>query len=134
MSAHSKTADALARTLFQLSLVDGAVSPERVAGVLEYVERDRPANPLMVLQSYRRLVAADLAKSEATVEHAGAVSDSVLQSISAALSRKYHRRVSVRGAPNPALLAGIRIRVGDDVYEASVAGQLAALSAQTSTS
>ena len=39
MSAQSKKAQQLARQLFKTSLVDGAVSAERVAGVLEYVEK-----------------------------------------------------------------------------------------------
>ena len=130
MSAHGKAAQNLAHTLFQLSLEGGRISPERVAGVLEYVERDKPANPVMVLKCYRRLIAAELAKEEANVEHAGAVPAGVLQSLSSVLGRKYGRAVTVRATQNPALIAGLRVRIGDDVYEASVAGQLAALALQ----
>ena len=42
MASTAKNAQQLARRLFQLSVVDGAVSPERVSGVLAYVEKHRP--------------------------------------------------------------------------------------------
>jgi F-type H+-transporting ATPase subunit delta len=127
MSAHSKSAQQLARQLFQLSLEDGSLSAERVAGVLAYVEQHRPPNPVMVLRAYLQLAASAVARSQARVEHAGPVSDQVLQNITAALARHYGRALTTVTQPNPALLAGLRVRVGDDVYEASIAGQLAAL-------
>ena len=129
MASHAKTAGILARMLFKLSLADGAVSAERVAGVLEYIGRHRPAHPAMVLKAYRRLIAAEIARGRAEVEHAGTVSDASLKAISSHLSEKYGRTVSAAARPNPALLAGLRIRVGDDVFESSIAAQLAALAA-----
>ena len=129
MAAHHKQAQQLARRLFKLSLVDGLVSPELVAGVLEYVEKHQPANPVMVLKAYHRLIATELAKSRAFVEHAGSLGDPVLRSIAAAMTQKYHRPIAAVARPNPALLAGLRVRVGDDIYEASVASQLATLAA-----
>jgi len=127
MAAPIKIAQQLARQLFTLSVVDGAVSPERVAGVLEYIDKHKPAHPMMVLRAYRRLVAAELAKSEALVEHAGSVSDATLASIAAAMTRRYGRKVTATGQSNPSLLAGLRVKVGDDIFESSVAAQLAAL-------
>jgi F-type H+-transporting ATPase subunit delta len=127
MASHAKAAQQLARQLFQLSVVDGAVSTERVGGVLEYVERHAVANPVMVLKAYHRLVATEIAKGVARVEHAGAVSDAALAAIAAAMTKTYGRPVAATAAPNPGLIAGLRIHVGDDIYESSVTGQLAAL-------
>jgi F-type H+-transporting ATPase subunit delta len=129
MAAHGKKAQQLARQLFKLSLVDGSVSAERVSGVLAYLEKHRPANPLMVLRAYARLVAADVARSQAVVEHAGSINDAALSAIAAAMTKKYGRQVRATAKKNDALLAGLRVRVGDDTYESSVAGQLAALGA-----
>ncbi|RRJ95309.1 hypothetical protein Ga0100231_014335 [Opitutaceae bacterium TAV4] len=117
----------LARQLFQLSLVDGRLNSERVSGVLEYIEKHHSAQPIPILKAYRRLIAEDLARSQAIVEHAGPVADATFAAIGAALSRRYKRPVATLGKPNPALLAGLRIRVGDDLYEASIAQQLASL-------
>src|SRR5580698_10796068 len=129
MAGHAKQAQQLARQLFKLSLVDGVVSAESVGGILAWVEKHRPANPLLVLQAYQRLITVELNRGQIRVEHAGAISAPVLQSINAALAKKYGRTLAITAQPNPALLAGLRVRVGDDIYESSVAGQLAALAA-----
>lgn len=123
----SKQIQQLARQFFQLSLVDGALSAEHVAGVLAYLEKHPPKNLLAVLKAYRKLVAAEVARGVALVEHAGPVSDHVLSSIAGAMSQRYRRPVTARTKANPALLAGLRVRIGDDVFESSVASQLGEL-------
>ncbi len=129
MASHAKIAQKFARQLFNMSVVDGAVSADRVSGVLQYVEKHNPPNPVMVLKAYRRLITAEVAKSVAVVEHAGAINDAMLAAIAASMTRKYGRVVTATATPNAALLAGLRVQVGDDIYESSVAGQLAALAA-----
>jgi len=129
MAAHGKKAQQFARELFKMSIVNGAVSPDRVSGVLEYLEKHKVANPLIVLKAYARLISAELAKSEAIVEHAGEINASTLSLIGAAMTKKYGRPIAATAKPNASLLAGLRVQVSDDVYESSVAGQLAALSA-----
>ena len=129
MSATEKNAQQLARRLFQLSVVDGVLAPDRITGVLAYVEKHKPAGQIEVLRAYRRLVAIELAKSRAVVEHAGSLPDPLLQDIAAALTKKYHRAVTATARTNPSLIAGVRVRLGDDIYESSVAAQLAALTA-----
>jgi F-type H+-transporting ATPase subunit delta len=129
MSARGKQAQQFARQLLQLSVVDGVLSAERVEGVLAYVEAHPPADRLATLRAYRRLVAAELARGLAVVEHAGAVSEFTLHNIAAALSARYRRPIASVGRPDPSLVAGLRVRVGDDVYESSIAGHLADLAA-----
>ncbi|MBI3887241.1 MAG: F0F1 ATP synthase subunit delta [Opitutae bacterium] len=119
----------LAKQLFKLSLVNGEVSAAQVAGVLGYLEKVQPRQPLTLLKLYHCAIAAELAKSRALVEHAGPMADSALQLIARAMTQKYRRPVTASAQRNDALLAGLRVRVGSDVYESSVAGQLAALSA-----
>jgi F-type H+-transporting ATPase subunit delta len=94
--------------------------------VLAYLQQNPPRQPLVVLKQYRRLVATQLARNQALVEHAGPISDDILRAIAEALARKYQRPVTAAGQSVPALIAGLRIRIGDDVYESSIAGQLAA--------
>lgn len=124
MAAHHKQAQQLARQFFKMSLVDGAVSAERVEGVLAYIEKHRPANVMVVLQTYHYYIARELARSHAVIEHAGPLSDGALRSIEGALSQKYKRIVTATAKHNATLIAGLRLRVGDDVYESSIAGQL----------
>ena len=127
MASRKKQVQQLARQFFKLSLVDGVLSADRVSGVLQYIEKHRPAHTVAVLKAYQRLIAAEFARGQAVVEHAGAINDSVLASIAAGMTKKYGRKVAGVAQRNDALLAGLRVRVGDDVYESSVAGQLANL-------
>ncbi|MDF3057305.1 MAG: hypothetical protein K0R17_1520 [Rariglobus sp.] len=118
----------LARQLFKLSFVDGRLSNEQVTGVLAYIEKAHALNAVAILKAYQRLVAAEVAKGSAIVEHAGPVSDATLSAIGAGLSKRYGRPVTTTAKANPALFAGLRVRIGDDLFESSVSGQLAALS------
>ena len=126
--AASKQTKLLAKQLFKLSVVNGAVSPEQVAGVLGWIEKHQPRQSLALLKAYHHRIALELAKSQAVVEHAGPVTDATLKLIEGAMTQKYKRSIAVSAKPAPKLLAGLRVRVGSDVYESSVAGQLAALS------
>jgi F-type H+-transporting ATPase subunit delta len=128
MSAQ-KQIQKLARQLYKMSFVEGRLSSERVEGVLQYLEKHDPRHPLAVLKAYHRLIAGEVARNQAVVEHAGEVSAQTLQTIASALARTYRRPITASSKPNPALLAGLRVRVGDDVYESSVAGHLRELGA-----
>jgi F-type H+-transporting ATPase subunit delta len=123
----SKQSQRLARQLYRLSLVEGQISAAQVDGVLAYLAAHPPRQWLAVLKHYRRLVVRQLARNHALVEHAGAINDALLRGIAEALARKCQRPVTAAAQPNPALIAGLRIRLGDDIYESSIAGQLAAL-------
>ena len=129
MASGKKQIQLLSRQFFKLSVVNNALSADRVAGVLEYIEKHRPANTLAVLKAYQRLVAAEFARGQAVVEHAGAINDAALSAIAAAMTKKYARPVAARAKKNDSRLAGLLVRVGDDTYESSVSGQLAALAA-----
>lgn len=127
----SRQSQQFARHLFRLSLADSQISAERVGGVLAYLENHPPRQPLAVLKHYHRLVAAQLAKNRALVEHAGAIDNEILRTIEDALMRKYQRPITAAAQPNPGLIAGLRIRIGDDIYESSIIGQLAPLVSST---
>src|SRR5512141_860563 len=120
MAANRKT-KLLAKRLFKLSFVNGRLSAEQVAGVLGYIEKSAPRHPLALLKLYHRAIATEVAKSRALVEHAGPISDATLQQIETAMTRKYSRPVTASARPDPKLLAGLRVRVGSDLYESTVA-------------
>ena len=127
MAADKKT-KLLARQLFKLSLANGQVSADLVSGVLGWVDKHAPRHPIALLQLYQRLITTELAQSQAVVGHAGPLASGVIAQIEQALTKKYHRPITATATPDATLLAGIRVRIGDDVYESSVANQLASLS------
>ena len=119
-----------ARHLLKLSLgADGRPAPERVAAVLAYIDKHNPPRALDLLHAYHRYLAAEIARGQALIEHAGPVSDALVAQIAAAMTKRYARPISPATKPTPALLAGLRIRVGDDVYDHTALGALEQLSA-----
>ena len=127
MAADKKT-KLLAHQLFKLSLADGQVSAEQVSGVLGWVNKHSPRQPVTLLKIYQRLIATELSRSQAIVAHAGPLGAGVIAQIEKAMTKKYSRPITATAAPDATLLAGIRVRIGDDVYESSAASQLASLS------
>ena len=124
----SKQSQQFARQLFRLSLADGQVSTERVSAVLAHLASKPPRQPLAVLRHYQRLITIQIARNSALVEHGGPIDDGLLRSLETAFTRKYQRPITASARPNPALIAGLRIHIGDDLYESSIASELAALS------
>jgi len=127
MAADKKT-KVLARQLFKLSLADGQVSAEKVSGVLGWVDKHEPRQPLALLKLYQNLIATELSRLNAVVTHAGPLAATALGQIEQALTKKYQRRITATARPDAKLLAGLRVHIGDDVYESSASSQLAALS------
>ena len=126
MSLDKKTRR-FAHSLFKLSLEDGRVSESRVGAILGWVDREKPHRSVALLREYLRLVTIEIDRSLAKVEHAGDLSADSLREIAASFSKRYGRPIEAIARPNADLIAGLRIRIGFDVYENSVASQLATL-------
>ncbi len=80
------------------------------------------------LSQLQRLVKLDLARRTAKVESAVALSPEQQAAVQASLGRKYGAGLNISFAQNPALLGGLRIQVGSDVYDGSVRARLENLS------
>jgi len=76
------------------------------------------------VKAFTKFLKRELAKSELTVEHAGPISDAEVQAIVDALQPAAPRPLTVTKRENPALLAGIRATLGDNVFDASAAARL----------
>ena len=114
-----------ARRLVSLSLDEtGQVSEERVGAILESL-RGRPSRTLKpLLKNYLRFIVREIRKSEAVVEHAGEIGATEVREIERALSRRYGRTITSVLRATPGLIAGVRVSVADDIFDASVAGHL----------
>ena len=122
------SARAEAKRLLALSLEGGAVSPERVGAVLSALTSSRPAHALRpLLRSYLAAVRRELARGEARIEHAGPLFSEQAAAVAAHFSRALGRPVRAAARRNDALIAGFRVRVGDDVTDLSAAARLDAL-------
>jgi len=116
-----------ARQLFRLCVVGGSLDETRVRQVVEKVIAAGRPGGLKVLSLFQRLVRLRREAHSAKVESASPLSGDVQAQIESELTRMYGRGLLMSYASNPALLAGVRITVGSDVYDGSVKGRLAAL-------
>jgi F-type H+-transporting ATPase subunit delta len=116
-----------ATQLFRLCLVSGVLDENRARQVVQHIIAARPRGYLAMLSHFQRLVRLDCARHTAKVESAQALAPALRASVEAGLARAHGPGLSTSFAENPALIGGMRIRVGSDVYDGSVQGRLAAL-------
>jgi F-type H+-transporting ATPase subunit delta len=123
----SKQARRDARQLLRACMANAVLDDNRVRQAVQLVIRDRPRGFLPLLAQFQRLVKLETARRAARVESATPLSAQFQSELQDELSRKYGAGLSFLFVENPALLGGLRIQVGGDVYDGSVQGRLAAL-------
>ena len=126
MKTNRRTARA-ARRLYRVCRVDGTLDEARALNVAIRLAKSGRRGSLPVLTEFLRLVRLDEARRTAIVESAEPLASEVRDDVSARLERTYGASVKPTFQVNPALLGGMRIKVGSDVYDGSVRARLAAL-------
>lgn len=112
------------KKLVELSKEEGVVTEARVAEVLSGLKDATVRRKLTVMKTYLTYIRKALAEQTALVTTPGALGTETLAAIEANFSKRYGRAISTETTTDASLIAGLRIRVGDDVYDASVAGRL----------
>ena len=123
----NKQARREAKQLFRLCLVNGLLEENRARQVVQQIVAAKPRGYLGTLSYFRRLVELDSARRMAKVESALTLPADIQASVQTGLARAYGSGLTTSFAANPALIGGMRIRVGSDVYDGSVQARLAAL-------
>ena len=77
-----------------------------------------------ILSHFHRLVKLDIERRSARVESAVAASEALQASVKANLAQRYGQGLNVTFAVNPALIGGLRVKVGSDVFDGSVKARL----------
>jgi F-type H+-transporting ATPase subunit delta len=119
-----------ARGLFRFCLVDGMLSPERTRQVARALANSRHRGSLRVLSDFQRLVRLERDRHTALVESATPLAENLRDGIQSGLARTYGNTLEMSFGENPALIGGIRIRVGSDVYDGSIRAKLTALASR----
>lgn len=115
----------LAKKLVELSKdANGVVTESKVSEVLAGLNEVKHRHHLLVLKSYLNYLRREIALQTAVVSTPGELSDTALKEIESKFSKVYGRTISAVTQQDRSLIAGVRVRVGDDVYDASVAGRL----------
>jgi len=116
-----------AKRLFRLCFVNKTLDEDRVRQVLQNVLRSKRRGYLALATQLVRLVRLDRLRHTADVESATPLPLDLRENVQASLARTYGPDLRTLFAENPALIGGMRIRVGSDVYDGSVKAGLAAL-------
>jgi F-type H+-transporting ATPase subunit delta len=116
-----------AKQLFRLCLVNGLLEENRARQVVQHIVTAKPRGYLGTLSYFRRLLEIEQARRTAKIESARTLPQEMQARVRAGLTRLYGPGLSTAFDDNPALIGGMRIRVGSDVYDGSVQARLSAL-------
>lgn len=114
----------LSRKMVQASFTDGQLDPGRIASLVDSLIKEKPRNYMDVLKNYKRLLRLEVEKRRAVIETASEVDPAMRSDILANLKSKYGNDLSTEFHIDPQLLGGMRIRVGNDVWDSSVRNRL----------
>ena len=117
-----------AKQLFKSCQVDGQLAEERVRQAVALVVEKKPRGYFGILQELQRLVKLDVSSRSARVESAVVLTEAQQQNIRESLGRLKGGEVTVEFAENANLIGGMRVKIGDDVFDGSVKSRLATLS------
>ena len=112
------------RTLYNACRVNGLLDESRVRVAATAVVKSKPRGYLGILTHFHRLVKLDIARRTALVESAVPLAADFQNSVKANLTKKYGAGLSLQFVVNPALIGGMRVRVGSDVMDSSVSARL----------
>jgi F-type H+-transporting ATPase subunit delta len=120
----SKQARRQAKELFRDCFVNGVMDDNRVRQAVSKVAELKPRGYIMILSHFQRLVKLEVERRTARVESAVLLTPELQSELTNKLNRIYGQGLSISFAQNPALLGGLRIKVGSDVYDGSVQDRL----------
>jgi F-type H+-transporting ATPase subunit delta len=120
----SKQARRAAKELFRSSFVNGVMDSARVSLAVRKVAEMKPRGYIAILEHLKRLVKLEEDRRAARIESAIPLSPEQQSAISSGLQRIYGPGLNFSFVQSPSLIGGLRVRVGSDVYDGSVAARL----------
>jgi F-type H+-transporting ATPase subunit delta len=119
-----RIADGDAKTTLLHTLLDGRANPVTERLVSRLVTAPRGRSLETGIESLSKLAAARRNRMVAEVTSATPLSDQQKQRLGDALARIYGRQVHLNLDVDPAVLGGVRVRIGDEVINGSIADRL----------
>jgi len=123
----SKQAKRDAKELFRDCIVNGVLDENRVRQIVGKVAELKQRGFTMILSHFHRLVKLEIERRTAKVESAAALTPELQSQVKNKLNQIYGQGLNISFAQNSALLGGLRIKVGSDVYDGSVQSRLESL-------
>ena len=124
----TKQSRRFAKQLFKNCQVNGRLDADRTQKSVQLLIEQKPRGYFGILQHLHRQVKLDEASRTARVESAVALGQVQQQDIQDSLNQLKGGNVTVEFAENPRLIGGMRVKIGDDVFDGSVKTRLTGLS------
>lgn len=118
-----------ARQLFRSCQVNGLLDENRFRQALALLGEKKPRGYMGILSRLHRLLKLDLEQRTARVESAAPLAPDLQNVISGQIKSKYGAGMNISFAQDPALIGGLRIQAGSDLYDGSVKTRLEKLEA-----
>lgn len=115
------------KALFNVCRVNGVLDEAKIRQVLTEVVTRKPRGYVATLHHFHRLVKLDLARRTAVVESATELVPAIQESVRSRLAARHGDGLDLSFKVNPGVIGGLKVRVGSDIYDGTVAGRLAAL-------
>jgi F-type H+-transporting ATPase subunit delta len=116
-----------AKQLFRSCMKGGQLDEGRVRQLVQQVLSGRPRGYLAILTHFQRLIKLQTQSRMARVESAVALPRDLQEGMRNNLEKIYGKGLSLTFGENPALIGGLRVKVGSDVFDGSVQARLSAL-------
>ena len=113
-----------AKKLVELSKDGDVVIEAKVTEVLDALKQVRHRHHLTILKTYLGYIRREVALQTAVVSAPTSLSEESLKAIEAHFTNRYNRTINAVSKEDHSLIAGVKVRVGDDLYDASIAGHL----------
>jgi F-type H+-transporting ATPase subunit delta len=126
----TKEARKVSRQLYRHSFTSGKLDEEKISNMVQTVLATRPRRYLDVLKDYQRLLQLETDKRHAVIESATPLNRSLGDQIVANLRARYGEDLTTEFRTNPELLGGLKIKIGNDVWDGSVKNRLSQLQEQ----
>ncbi len=120
----SKQAQRDARQLFRDCVVNGLLDEGRVRQTVALLSSKKPRGYVEILSRLHRLVKLDVEQHAASVESATPLSAEQQAQVRSQLGSLYGAGLAISFSETPALIGGLRIQVGSDLYDGSVKTRL----------
>ena len=126
----SKEARKVSRQLFKASFIDGRLDETRVRAQVQAFVAGKPRHYLDILKNYHRLLRLEAGKHHAIVESAAELDWDTRWKIEQSLKAKHGADLTIDFKINTGLIGGLRVQIGNDVWNGSVQGRLDRLKAE----
>jgi F-type H+-transporting ATPase subunit delta len=124
LALRSKLSDPSAKAALVDRLLGGKASPQTAAIIRQLVLQPRGRSIRVALRESARMVADQSGLSIATVTSARRLPAAQLEQLQTVLSARYGKRLKINEIVDAAMIGGVRVQVGDDVIDGSIARRI----------